>query len=160
MISPEEFSVGHIGDVTTSLTLALPRDGYEYPMLITRVSDAPYAIFLSGQHEFTGFECSNNSTWGGVLIPNVRIEIDESAAFDAEATRSPLGTLIRRGTQLDMATKREQSFHGTVKTPLIVGLPPCHQSMAAGFAKWRIVLGRGANKRELIRIEIKEASAG
>jgi hypothetical protein len=102
MLSPEEFSVGCIGDATTSLTLVLPRGRYEYPMLITQALGSPYAIFLARQHQFAGFECTNNDSWNGILIPNVRLEIDEESMFDAGYVHSPLGALVRRDLQLDM----------------------------------------------------------
>jgi hypothetical protein len=153
MLSPGEFSVGCIGDVTTGLVLVLPRNRYEYPMLVTHASGPPYAIFLAGQHQFAGFECTDNDAWKGILIPNVSIEIDENSIFDAEYLSSRLGALVRSGTQLDMVTRANRAFHLEVRTPLIAGLPPCRQNMAAGFSKWRIFLGEGTTKRELTRVE-------
>lgn len=154
MLSPGEFSVGCIEDAKTSLTLALPRGRYEEPMLVTRASGSPYAIFLAGQHQFVGFECSNNDSWKGILIPNVYIEIDEDTIFDAENISSPLGALVRQNSQLYMLTRTDGRLWGSTKTPIIGDLPPCRQEMAAGFTKWRICLGEGATKRELRRVEI------
>lgn len=154
MLSPGEFSVGCIGDVATSLSLVLPRGRYEEPMLVTHASGSPYAIFLAGQHQFLGFECSGNDSWKGILIPNVTIEVDEDSIFDAEDIHSPAGTLVRKNTQLYLVTKGDGGFRGAIRTPLIVDLPSCRQSMAAGFTRWRIFLGEGTTKRELKRIEI------
>jgi hypothetical protein len=123
-------------------------------MLVTHASGSPYAIFLNGQHQFAGFECSGSDSWKGVLIPNVSIEIDEGSIFDVRDMRPSLGTLVREHTQLCMVTRTDASFLGLVKTPLIGGLPPCRQGMAAGFTKWQIILGEGTTKRELKRVEI------
>lgn len=153
MLSPSEFSVGCIGDATTILTLVLPRDCYEQQMLITQASGSPYAIFLAGEHQFAGFQCTNNSSWNGVLIPNINIEIDERSIFDANSRHAPLGALVRRDTQLAMITQANNAFRESIKTPIIVNLPPCRENMSAGFKKWCISLGEGTAKRELIRLE-------
>jgi hypothetical protein len=149
MLSPDEFSVGSIGDVTAELTLVLPRGGRECPMLVTKAPGAPHAVFLSGQFEFMSFECTNNDAWGGILIPNVTIEVDEQSITDS----APLGALIRLATRLDAITRPDGGFPRPVKTPLVVGLPSCREGSAARFAKWRVVLGEGIKKRELISIE-------
>lgn len=159
MLSPGEFSVGCIGDVTTSLTLVLPRGRHEYPMLVTNASGSHYAIFLAGEHQFAGFECSNNDSWKGIIIPNVGIEVDENSIFNDEYPRAPLGMLVRRDAQLAMVTRADGAFHRTVKTPLVVGLPPCRENMSAAFAKWRVFLGEGTAKRELTHLEISNKSA-
>jgi hypothetical protein len=123
-------------------------------MLVTHASGSPYAIFLTGQHQFAGFECSGSDSWKGVLIPNVSIEIDEGSIFDARDIRPPLGALVREHTQLSMVTRTNVGFWDLVKTHLIGDLPPCRQDMAAGFAKWQIILGEGTKKRELKHVEV------
>jgi hypothetical protein len=123
-------------------------------MLVTHASGSPYAVFLTGQHEFAGFECSGSDSWKGLLIPNVSIEVDEDSIFDAEDIHSPLGALVRKHTQLYIVTRTDAGFRRPMKTPLIGGLPPCRENMAAGFTKWRIFLGEGTTKRELKRVEI------
>jgi hypothetical protein len=153
MLSPGDFSVGCIGDVTTSLTLVMPRGHYEHPMLVTQASGSPYAVFLAGEYRFLGFECGNNDSWKGILIPNVTIEMDDESIFEAEDLHSPFGALVRRGTQLDVVTRTDGGFPRPVKKPLIVGLPPCRLNMAAGFTRWRICLGEGTRKRELKRVD-------
>jgi hypothetical protein len=125
-------------------------------MLVTKASGAPHAVFLSGQFEFVSFECTNNHAWGGILIPNVTIEVDERSITDG----APLGTLVRSATRLDAITRHDGAFPRPVKTPLLVGLQPCREGSAAGFSKWRIILGEGINRRELICIESGDRPAG
>jgi hypothetical protein len=149
-----EFSVGCIGDATSDLTLVLPRGRYEEPILVTHASSAPHAVFLCGQHEFSGFECRGNSAWKGILIPNVAIEIDQDSIFEAEHMHASAGTLIRQDTHLYMITRDDSGFRRTIKTPLIADLPPSRENMAAGFRKWQIVVGEGTMKRELKSIEV------
>lgn len=150
MLSPEEFTVGHIGDATADLTLVWPRNSHDHSMLITRASGSPYAIVLAGQYRFSGFECAGNTSWSGILIPNVKVEIDEESVVDAQAA----GTLIRRGTHLHIMAKSDGGFSGLLRAPIISGLPSCADSVSASFAKWRITLGEGTTKRELKRIDI------
>ena len=156
MLSPDEFSIGDVGDAASGLTLILPRGGRECPMLVTNASGAPHAVFLAGQFGFMSFECANNHAWGGILIPDVAIEVDEHSVTDG----APPGTLVRSATRLDVITRPEGGFPRPIKTPLLVGLPPCREGSAAGFAKWKIVLGEGIKKRELMAIESGNHSAG
>ncbi|WP_162826886.1 hypothetical protein [Pseudolabrys taiwanensis] len=150
MLSPAEFSVGYIGDAAAELTLVWPRNSYEYAMLITRASGSPYAICLDGQFQFSGFKCEGSTSWRGILIPNVTVEVDEESVVDSAAA----GILLRRGTQLDVMAKSDGDFSGLLNVSIVNGLPPCANGMSAGFAKWRITLGEGMTKRELKRIEV------
>jgi len=154
MLSPKEFSVGPIGETSSGITLVLPSARHEESMLVTHALGSPYVVFLSGDHRFTGFECSRNTSWTGILIPNVAIEIDEQSAVDADNLSSTLGTLIRKGTQLCMVTRLDGGMGRSTKTLLVEGLPACAENMTATFSRWRIVLGDGPTKRELMHIEI------
>jgi len=156
MLSPSEFSVGAIGDATNGLTLVMPRNQHEHAILVTNASGSPYALFLSGDYQFEGFECSNNTSWNGILIQDVAIEVDERFIFDTQGRYAPFGTLVRHDTQLDVITQSGNGFRRPARTPLILGLPPCRESYSAGFTKWRVVLGEGTSKRELMCVENTE----
>ena len=150
MLAPGEFSVGCIGDATAPLTLVLPRGRYEYPTLVTRVSEQPFAVCLEGQHEFSSFECADNDSWKGILIPNVAIEVDETTMFDAECYSAPLGSLIRAGAQLNIVVRAEGGFPRQTVARLLIGeLPESRAKMATGFTRWQIVIGEGLAKRTL-----------
>lgn len=159
MLSPNEFTVGHLGAATSGLTLILPRGQYDQTILVTQSYGPPYAIFLR-EESFEGFECTGNDAWGGIIIPNVSIEMDETSIFDPQLLTAPLGTLVRRSTKLEIVTQATGRFRQAVKTPLIVGLDACPESMAAGFRRWAVYIGDGKTKRELIRVDLTNQSDG
>jgi hypothetical protein len=149
MLSPAEFSVGCLGDAS-GLTLVLPRGKYDCTAIVSQAGGPSMAVFLEGQFQFSTFDCTGNTAWKGVLIPNVTLEVDETSA---EESAGPLGALVRRDTQLMIRTKSERGI-GAGVTPLLTNLPPGHQGMAAAFTRWRIVIGEGVDRRELKIIDV------
>ncbi len=78
MLTASEFTVGSIGQATP-LSLVLPRHDHEETILIAQCQSGPAAFFLSERERFKWFESSGNNHWHGLIIPNVRIEVDESS---------------------------------------------------------------------------------
>ncbi len=153
MLSPNEFSVGCIGDATV-LTLVLPRGKYEYPILVTCASGSPFAIFLEGEHRFMTFDCIGNTTWKGLLIPDVKLEVDETSIVDQDQSSVLLGCLVREGPQLSIAARQERGLRDGLMTRLMVDLAPTREGMEAAFSRWQIVLGDGIAKRVIKTIDV------
>ena len=89
MLSPSEFTVGKIGNAKP-LSLILPTSKYEETLLVGQLDDLPTAVFLSGQHKSMFFKTEGNESWGGLIIPSVRIEIDETSFVDEYSSEAPL----------------------------------------------------------------------
>jgi len=149
MLLPHDFSMGYIGDAT-QLTLVLPVDDYDRAFLVTLAPGKPTAIFVDERESFASFTCENNTSWKGILIPNVTIELDEKTTFDAVGWSPPLGMLVRREGGLFISTKAEGTFRRDTSVPILTGLPAGQAKMAAGFKKWQIVIGEGLSKRVLM----------
>jgi hypothetical protein len=101
------------------------------------------AVFLEGEHRYRSFECSGNTSWSGIIVPNVTVEVDEASVTDS----APPGVLVRSGTTLAIKTK--QDGMGTQTVPVSMGLSPCSDTLIARFTRWRVVIGDGISKREL-----------
>jgi hypothetical protein len=149
MLSPAEFFVGSLGDAS-GLTLVLPRGKYDCTAIVSQAGGTAMVVFLEGQFRFSCFDCTGNDAWKGVLIPNVRLEVDETSA---EEDGGPLGALVRRDTRLVIRTKSEHGV-GAGVTPLLTNLTPGHQGMVAAFTRWCIVIGEGVDKRELKTVDV------
>jgi hypothetical protein len=156
MLTPEEFSVGPVA-AAANLTLILPRGRYERPMLISAVADTPMAIILTDNEEFDAFECEGNTHWKGLLIPNVKIEVDERSLFDPDSDFAPFGALIRSGTNLSIAANRRErySFNHRYRIPIVVGLDEVAAHTSVGFYQWQITIGSDHNKRVLWTVRTK-----
>jgi hypothetical protein len=159
MLSPNEFSVGCIGDAAL-LTLVLPRGKYEYPILVTCASGSPFAIFLEGEHRFMTFDCTGNTTWKGLLMPDVKLEVDETSIVDQDQSNVPLGCLVRKGSQLSISARQERGFRSGLMTPLVVDLVPTRDGMEAAFSRWQIVLGDGIAKRVIKTLDVSAQLSG
>ena len=147
MLSPSEFTVGKVG-VAKPLSLILPTNKYEETILVGQSKEAVLAVFLSGQHKSQFFESEGNEHWGGIIIPNVQIEIDERSIVDAyNADASPL-SVIRVDTRLVLTAMRERSFGRLAQVSLYEGLVSAGKSQAV-FTNWRVVLGEGQYKRTM-----------
>src|SRR5262245_969359 len=99
MLSPHEFTVGTLAEAEP-LSLMLPRTKYERTVLIGTSENGPAAVVLEGGHRFRSFECRNATNWTGLLIPNVRVEVDETSLLDPGGYDAPFGAVVRSDTRL------------------------------------------------------------
>ena len=153
MLSPTEFLIGSVSEAA-GLTLVLPRTGYEFLSIVSGAAETPKVVCLEGSHRFHSFPVKGNA-WKGVLIPNIRIEVDESTAFDP-AYETHLGALVRKGDRLCIVTIPANGFvYGHEETNLLEQLPAGTESLAAGFLRWMIVIGEGTTRRELKVIDAR-----
>lgn len=151
MISPQEFTVGSIGSAAP-LSLILPRNQYEETVLVGHIGGEPAAVFLTGQHRFQFFCCAGNDNWTGIVIPGVRIEVDETRISDM-GSGTPLGCAVRSDTRLTVRAKSERSYSSTTAVTLHDELSSAGDH-SAGFMRWQVVLGTGDEKRVLTEIDL------
>ena len=155
MLSANEFTVGSIGQATP-LSLILPRHEHEATILIAQCPTGPAAFFIGERERFKWFEASGNHHWHGLIIPNVRIEMDESSIFDPSRIDARPGTVIRRGTQLIVQAKSVEAFRGIEPLILEDGLAQTSQEHA-GFLRWQVVIGIGEDRRVLCAVSVERA---
>ncbi len=154
MLLPDEFSVGPLADAGP-LTLMLPRSKYEHHFLIGGSPEEPVAICLSEEHRYTAFQSAGNDAHKGMLIPNVRIEVDPASVLDPNSHDLPIGAIVRRGTILGVMAKLEgQGFYSGQVVPLVSGLPEARDGYAVGFGRWAITLGADEDRRSLFEIDL------
>jgi hypothetical protein len=104
-----------------------------------------------GRFNFHFFECRDNTHRKGLLIPDVRIEVDETSLFDPDRLSAHLGTVIRIDTRVVVSVTNER-FFGDSRVTLEADLPLAHD-LSAAFSKWHIVIGEGRNRRVLRKID-------
>lgn len=151
MLSPEEFIVGTFANAKAG-SLVLPRTKYETPALVCEGDGKPVAVLLDGDHAFISFPSGQADQWGGLIVPDVRIEIDESSLYDPDRNIPKIGTVVRREATLVVNTKAENNFGRVARVVIKSGLPDCGGS--AAFTRWQVVLGRGDEKRVLHKINL------
>lgn len=154
MLSPEEFTTGTFASAPAG-SLILPRNEREVAAIVGLVDEAPAVVILSGQFQFQYFPTGGAENWSGLIVPNVRIEVDETTAFDPGYGK-PLGAVVRVDTSLGVYAKTERSFGRTRVVPLISNLPAANEG-GVGFTKWQVVLGAGADKHILLKIAVQAA---
>lgn len=92
-----------------------------------------------------------SSGWGGVLIAQVAI------AFHPARQGAPPGSVVRAGTTLAIAvTDGSRSSRRTYYVPLVGDLPPCADGETAGFRRWELVKGSGADRRVLFAVSVRD----
>jgi len=153
MLSPEEFIVGNFKQAEPG-SLVFPRTAYEELALICEGDGDPIAVFLSGDYAFQSFRTNEADNWKGIIVPNVRIEVDELSAFDLNYNDPSLGAMIREKSSLFLRTKYSEHRWGSVPVVVQSGLPECQES--AEFTKWQIVIGNGDDKRVLHMVDLNE----
>lgn len=147
MLSPEEFTVGSLGDAEPR-SLMLQRRRPEEAILIGRLEQHRVAVLLSGQQPFIAFPSDGNHNWKGLIIPEIRIEVDPTSLFDPDRHDAPPGSVIRTDNRLVLRARPEQGGYGEILVTLH-GELPAGAALTAGFTKWQVVIGEGPTKRVL-----------
>ena len=154
MLTVEEFSAGDLNTMKP-ISLLRPIAQHEQEVLVAGSDERPIAVLLHEAHLYTSFEAASTSQWTGLILPKLKIELDETSAFDARYEYAPLGAVVRKGSELVMCTKSE-NFRGTANTPLITGLSSIGDSQV-GFKRWQLVLGDGDRKRVMRSFDVTKA---
>jgi len=122
--------------------------------LIAGSNETPVAVFLSGEFIYCHFEAAGGHSWEGLIIPDLRVEVDDGSVFDARAERDALGALVRMGAELAICVKRERG-NGTEFVPLLAGLPAIGQHRV-GFRRWQLVLGEGEDRKVIRAFDMSQ----
>ena len=94
------------------------------------------------------------------MISQIAVELDETSAYDPDSGNRALGSLIRTQDRLEIVVRSARERVGqTMSLTMMADLPACETSARAGFTRWRIVLGEGQEKRELVLIDCVEIQA-
>jgi hypothetical protein len=158
LLSPNECLVGHIGSVTT-ITLVIPMGRHDGSFLVVPTDARLTAFFLEGEFAFSSFDCTENESWRGLLVPNVDIELDTSSVFDPGESHEVLGSVVRKENTLSIVAKQEKYHFGPRRIAIIGNLPAVDGGLAAGFKTWCIKIGEGTNRRALKTIRVGQQSA-
>lgn len=151
MLTIDEFSAGDLSTMKP-VSLLRPISSHDREVLVAGSDDMPIAVILHDEYAYRWFETSGSSDWTGLIIPNLRIELEETSAFDARHERPSLGCAVRRGSELAICT-RQQDGTGIAYIPLIAGLPSLGE-YKVGFARWQLVLGEGERKRIIRKFDL------
>jgi len=150
MLRPDEFFIGTLS-VAKPLSLVLPRSRYEQPMIVVGTPENPTAVFLGMEHQFDAMPCNNNTSWHGLVIPNVKIEVDLASMFDPDQEARTPGCLVRdvSGLAICAVSSDRYSLSGLELVPIPAQVPDSDSRMTVGFRRWAIVLGEGESRRTL-----------
>ena len=154
MLAPEEFTTGTFASAPAG-SLILPRSEREVAAIVGIVDAAPAVVILSGQFQYHFFPTAGAENWSGLIVPHVRIEVDETTAFDPGYGK-PLGAVVRADTSLGVYAKTERSYGRARAVSLIMDLPVTNEG-GVGFTKWQVVLGARADKQVLLKIAVNAA---
>lgn len=154
MLRISEFTVGTLSDAQP-LSLILPRGRYEQTILVGSCNTIRRAVFLDPSSKWASFEYEENSSYGGVLVPNVEIEVDVESALNASRHDMPLGTLVRAERSLFVTVSEGDGFRGGFRGEILTNLSEIPERQASGFLRWQITLSAGEDKRVLKAIDIQ-----
>jgi hypothetical protein len=151
MLRANEFVVGTLENAEP-LSLMLPQSKYGRTFLIGRIEEAPGAVLLDTRNEFVAFPCAGAGNWRGLLIPHIRIEIDQASMFEPDFRLAP-GALMRLDTRLIVGAKSDRHIGLGTQVVLESGLAPTHEGSSAAFSRWSIVIGKGQDRRVLRSVD-------
>ncbi|HAW49309.1 MAG TPA: hypothetical protein DCX34_19090 [Roseovarius sp.] len=145
MLSPSEFFVGNIGSAEP-LCLMLPTSNHDETFLVGQTDGIATAVFLSGRFKSHCFECEGNDRWHGLIIPDVRIEVDETSLIDTDRNDAPSLCVVRTDAKLVIIAHSKNSFRPSTWVLLHDNLPSTGEFRAT-FSRWQVVISEGQDKR-------------
>lgn len=152
MLKLSEFTVGTLATAKPH-SLVIGRYRSESTFLVGGTDENPMAFKLDGQPRFQCWSSKGAYNWGGVIVPNVLIEVDPESLVDTNSGSAPAGALSRRGTSLLMYVQDQPGFI-RVAPIFDAVLDPVGEEQTAAFARWQIVLGEGLDKRVLCSVDV------
>ena len=112
------------------------------------------AIRIDRGYRFVAIDCADNTNYKGLLIPNVRIEVDETSVYDTAGNYAPPGMVVRQNDGLFVAASADRMRMRSDLFALQRGLAASGVNLSAGFSKWQIVLGDAHRQRVLKTIDL------
>jgi hypothetical protein len=166
LLSPAEFTVGALTGAP-HMSLVIPHDEHSGCFFPLRLEGrGTFAVFLTGEDRFRFFHYGRPDDeedahfLKGIVISQIAIELDETSAYDPDSGNRALGSLIRTQERLEIIVRSARERVGqTMSLPIITELPGCEAGARAAFTRWRIVLGEGQEKRELVLVDCMEVQA-
>lgn len=158
MLEAHEFTVGSL-EGAKPLTLVLSRgDARGASFLVGSSGGEVVAVFLDGEYQYRAFKTAGNDYWEGILVPDVRIEVDEKSVFDPNAQPGILGAVICKGSGLDLNANAENWRRMVWPITLVEGAEAAART-SVGFSRWNVVLGVGSEKRVLFNVSVGESAS-
>lgn len=148
MLSAHEFTVGTLADAGP-LSLILPQRTYDEVILVSKEQEGANAVILSSGL-FVCLKSRENYNRSGIIIGNVRIEVDEQRCFDTYSGVPVPGAIVRLKSEIAIAARWTENRVASTFVTLYDGLPPV-ENLKAGFRRWQVVIGEGQDKRVLWR---------
>jgi hypothetical protein len=160
MLKPEDFVAGSFPEAAEDLTLILPRRAAEHRILITGATGDKIAVYLD-RPGYEATPCGDSRSRKGLVVPNVRIQVDETSLFDPDDDDAPFGALVREGRTLSVISRTTDGYHPSHAEAvcLVNDLPPCADRVSVGFRRWSILLGEGEACRTLATVEAAPSSS-
>jgi hypothetical protein len=156
MLALSDFYPGTIADASIG-SLILPRSKYEQSGIVASYQGSPFFVILSEDHRFYGFPSESNTSYKGLIIPGVAIEVDETSLAEHDTWESPLGSIVCVGSEVGIRS----SVNGNRPSGYVVArlstIPASR--IEAAFTRWQITLGSGPEKRILMRIDAAQPKA-
>jgi hypothetical protein len=154
MLDASEFTIGSLAHAG-GLCFVMPRTEREEPFLVSP-GNPRTAVYLGGT--FRGFSIDGDVAWKGLIIPNIRIEVDPTIAFDPDYG-TPAGSIVRHDDKLSIiAAVDAGGWRQPMRVPLVTALSACEGELSAGFRHWQVVVGEGSAKRVLQIIDLAPPS--
>jgi len=155
MLTPEEFVLGHAAEEElTSLALLYSFANRAGKSLLAPHDGRLKQILLDGEDPHYVYEIGTRRDWPGIIVPDVRVWVDEEKLISPYVGSLPIGCLLRRDTGLYFIGQAPGGF-GTASAQLVGGLRQAPEQASVGFSRWRLTIGHGENERTLFEHEVK-----
>ncbi len=139
------------------LSVLMPRSPDERLTVFGRVQGEWWGVLLNGDLPAQAYVVRDDETWAGFSVRGARIEVDETSAFNA-SLQTRAGAVVRKADLLILIalTGNHPRVSRATAITLEEKLPVGSNGETVGFLRWVLVIGEGADRRELFHADVEE----
>ncbi|MFV0801541.1 hypothetical protein OHI65_10115 [Brucella sp. MAB-22] len=153
MLSPHEFEVGSLNDAKPNSILLRAEDPRD-KILVVGNEGARFAIFIERNFEY--FDYKENNYYRGLIIQDVKFEVDETSIGGLNTASEPLGAIIASRTMLKIRAVQAERFRSQSSIPIYGKEDNNYSVDRIFFKRWSIYINSDGEKKIIHSVNTDE----
>lgn len=142
--------------VSTAKGPAIVLPMLQSPAMLVTGGDPGLAFFLDGPHAGASMQLDNSGNFKGLIVEDVRFEVDLSSEFRPALVDQPIGAIVRtqRGLEIMVVQRNGHGFDDMIRVSLDGSPDGADRDIEVGYSRWKAFIGEGVGAREIYAFEL------